>query len=62
MAKGSRRGRVGSINILFIESPADSGRIFANKPRLVAPFYDGNIYIWFYLVLRTVTQYLIYRL
>ena len=28
-----------------------------NKPRLVAPFYDKYVYIWFYLVLRTVTHY-----
>jgi len=28
-----------------------------NKPRLVAPLYDECVYIWFYLVLRTVTHY-----
>ena len=31
-------------SILFTESPTDSRRIFANKPRLVAPFYDGYTY------------------
>ena len=29
-------------------------QILRNKPRLVTPFYDGYVYIWFYLVLRTV--------
>ena len=33
-----------------------------NKPRLVAPFYDKYVCIWFYLVLRTVTQWLSVRL
>ena len=64
MAEGSRHGRVarterpvGSLKILFVESPVDSGRIFANKPRLVAPFYDLYIYFWVYLVLWIVTHY-----
>jgi len=25
-------------------------------PQLMAPFYDGYLYIWFYLILRTVTH------
>ena len=32
-------------------------RILGKKSRLVAPFYDKYTYIWFYLVLRTVTHY-----
>ena len=32
-------------------------RILRNKLRLVAPFYDKYVYIWFYLVLQTVTHY-----
>ena len=32
-------------------------RILRNKPLLVAPFYDEYVCIWFYLSLRTVTQY-----
>ena len=31
--------------------------MLSNRPRLMAPFYDGYLYIWFYLILRTVTHY-----
>jgi len=49
MMKGGDRGLdhavpIWDANILFVESPMDSSRLFANKPRLVAPFYDGYIY------------------
>ena len=27
-----------------------------NKPRLVTPFYNKYVYIWFYLILQTVTH------
>jgi len=32
-----------------IDGPAGNNRIFVNRPRLVIPFHDGYIYIWFYL-------------
>jgi len=30
--------------------------MLSNRPRLMAPFYNGYIYIWFYLILQTVNQ------